>query len=521
MPHSTPVHPITVFASSRAVVAGRLTEATIVVSNITGKITSLFHSVLPPTDFPEGTSYTDYSPHILLPGLVDAHVHLNEPGRTEWEGFWTGTRAAAFGGVTTVVDMPLNAIPPTTTVENLHIKIEAAKGKCWVDVGFYGGVIPGNASELQGLVKEGVRGFKGFLIDSGVDEFPAVKPNDIELALKELKDSATTLMFHAEMIPPITDSVGDDVQRAHPPVAPSGPLTHYSTFLDSRPPSFETYAIAEILSLSHLAPELQLHIVHLSAIEAIPMLREARAKGIKITAETCFHYLTLAAENIQAGDTRHKCCPPIREQSNQDGLWNELLQDLNGGVIQTVVSDHSPCTPDIKLLPAHLAPKKQSTRKPGHEKDCNSCSSSEGEEELAEEKGDFFSAWGGISSVGLGLPILWTEGTRRDANFSVEEIVRWCCKNTAKQVGLEHSKGDLGVGFDADIVVFDETAEFCVEPSTMLFRNKVSPYQDKTLKGVVRETWLRGERVFTREEGFVEKAGPKGKLLLEPRNAVQ
>ncbi|KAL5410486.1 hypothetical protein PMIN03_005373 [Paraphaeosphaeria minitans] len=522
MPHSTPIHPITVFASSRAVVAGRLTEATIVVSNVTGKITSLFHSVLPPTDFPEGTSYTDYSPHILLPGLVDAHVHLNEPGRTEWEGFWTGTRAAAFGGVTTVVDMPLNAIPPTTTVANLHIKMEAAKGKCWVDVGFYGGVIPGNASELQGLVKEGVRGFKGFLIDSGVDEFPAIKPNDIELAFKELKDSATTLMFHAEMIPPITESVGDDVQRAHPPIAPSGPLTHYSTFLDSRPPSFETYAIAEILSLAHLAPELQLHIVHLSAIEAIPMLREARAKGIKITAETCFHYLTLAAENIQAGDTRHKCCPPIREQSNQDGLWNELLQDLSGGVIQTVVSDHSPCTPDIKLLPAHLAPpKKSSTRKPGHGKDCNSCSSSEGEEEFAEEKGDFFSAWGGISSVGLGLPILWTEGTRRDANFSVEEIVRWCCHNTAKQVGLEHSKGDLGVGFDADIVVFDETAEFCVEPSTMLFRNKVSPYQDKTLRGVVRETWLRGERVFSRAEGFVEKAGPKGKLLLEPRKAVQ
>lgn len=314
------------------------------------------------------------------------------------------------------------------------------------------------------------------------------------------------------MIPPITDSVGDDVQRAQPPLAPSGPLTHYSTFLDSRPPSFETYAIAEILSLAHLAPELQLHIVHLSAIEAIPMLREARAKGIKITAETCFHYLTLAAENIQAGDTRHKCCPPIREQSNQDGLWNELLQDLDGGVIQTVVSDHSPCTPDIKLLPAHLTPGTSSTGK---------STSPAPETELPVEKGDFFGAWGGISSVGLGLPILWTEGTRRDASFNVEDIVRWCCKNTAKQVGLEHSKGDLGVGFDADIVVFDETAEFRVEPSTMLFRNKVSPYQGKTLKGVVRETWLRGERVFTREEGFVEKVGPQGKLLLEPRKAMQ
>ncbi|KAF2800587.1 allantoinase [Melanomma pulvis-pyrius CBS 109.77] len=509
--------PITVLASSRAVVAGRLTEATIVISNTTGKITSIFHSVLPRTDFPEDTAYTDYSPLILLPGLVDAHVHLNEPGRTEWEGFWTGTRAAAFGGVTTVVDMPLNAIPPTTTVENLNIKIEAAKGKCWVDVGFYGGIVPGNAAELKGLVNKGVRGFKGFLIDSGVEEFPAVTSTDIEKVMIALKDSSTTLMFHAEMIPPITASVGDDVQRAFPPLAPSGPLTSYSTFLDSRPPAFETYAIAEILSLAHLAPELQLHIVHLSAIEAIPLLRDARAQGIKITAETCFHYLALAAEAIQEGDTRHKCCPPIRAQNNQDGLWEELLRDQADGVIQTVVSDHSPCTPNIKLLPAAYAPKKESKRKEGHEKDCDSCESSEGEEEGPEEKGDFFSAWGGISSVGLGLPILWTEGLKRDEKFSVEEVVRWCCKNTAKQVGLERSKGDLGVGFDADVVVFDDEAEFMVEPSTMLFRNKVSPYENKTLKGVVRETWLRGQRIFTREEGFVEKTGPSGKLLLEPR----
>lgn len=295
-----------------------------------------------------------------------------------------------------------------------------------------------------------------------MEEFPAVASTDIEKALLELKDSATTLMFHAEMIPPITDSVGDDVQRAHPPLAPTGPLTHYSTFLDSRPPSFETYAVAEILSLAHLAPELQLHIVHLSAVEAIPLLREARSKGIKITAETCFHYLTLAAEAIQEGDTRHKCCPPIRSQTNQDGLWEELVQDRADGVIKTVVSDHSPCTPNIKLLPAAYAPKKETGRKPGHSQDCNSCESSEGEEEGPEEKGDFFSAWGGISSVGLGLPILWTEGTKRDEKFSIEDVVRWCCRNTAKQVGLEKSKGDIGVGFDADIVVFDDAAEFQV-----------------------------------------------------------
>jgi allantoinase len=295
-----------------------------------------------------------------------------------------------------------------------------------------------------------------------VEEFPCISSLDISAALLELKDSTTTLMFHAEMIPPIADSVGDDIQRSLPPLAPKGPLTTYDTFLQSRPPAFETCAVAEILSLAHLAPDLQLHIVHLSAVEAIPMLREARAKGIKITAETCFHYLALAAEGIQEGDTRHKCCPPIRSQCNQDGLWDELLRDQADGVIQTVVSDHSPCTPEIKLLPAHLAPKRDAK----HSVDGDSCESDEGETQGPEKKGDFFSAWGGISSVGLGLPILWTEGTKRDAAFNIEDIVRWCCRNTAKQVGLETSKGDLGVGFDADIVVFDETAEFLVSLNT-------------------------------------------------------
>ena len=433
--------PITVLASSRAVVSGRLTEATIVISTNTGKITSIFHSVLPREDFPPGTSYTDYSPKILIPGLVDAHVHLNEPGRTEWEGFWTGTQAAAFGGVTTVVDMPLNAIPPTTTLAGLREKVAAAQGQCWVDVGFYGGIIPGNEKELKGLVRAGVRGFKGFLIDSGVEEFPAVSSQDIQKVFAELGNEPTVVMFHAEMIPPITASVGDDVQRSLPPLAPSGPLSHYRTFLDSRPPSFETYAIAEIIALAEeAATPLPLHIVHLSAIEAIPMLREARARGLRITAETCFHYLSLAAEAIAEGDTRHKCCPPIREQANQDGLWHEMLR-FDDPVIKTVVSDHSPCTPELKLLP---------TRYPG----------STGREGCDGDEGDFFAAWGGISSVGLGLSILWTEG--RAHGVTIEDVVKWCCKNTAKQVGLEHQKGDIGVGFDGDIAVFDDLAEFIV-----------------------------------------------------------
>lgn len=317
------------------------------------------------------------------------------------------------------------------------------------------------------------------------------------LVFEELADEPTTVMFHAEMIPPITASVGDDVQWSLPPLEPTGPLDHYQTFLDSRPPSFETYAILEILSLAYLAPSLPLHIVHLSAVESIPLLREARRQGIPITAETCFHYLSLAAEAIKNGDTRHKCCPPIRNQTNQDGLWSEMMRP-DDSVIKTVVSDHSPCTPNLKLLPAEV---------PGAVPTA-----------AGKEAGDFFTAWGGISSVGLGISILWTEAASR--NITIQDIVTWCCRHTAKQVGLENQKGELGVGFDADIAVFDDEAEFVVQPNTMLFRNKCSPYQGKVLKGVVKETWLRGRKIHDREGGFSEKLGPTGKLLLEPRQKV-
>lgn len=322
--------------------------------------------------------------------------------------------------------------------------------------------------------------------------------------MAELADEPTTLMFHAEMVPPITASVGDEVQKSEPPAAPAGPLEAYSTFLASRPSSFETCAIERILSMAHLAPNLHLHIVHLSAMEAIPLLREARARGVKITAETCFHYLSLAAEEVRDGDTRHKCCPPIRSKLNQDGLWAELEKHTRDGVIKTVVSDHSPCTPDLKLLPSHV---------PGH------CTGTE------KEHGNFFSAWGGISSVGLGLPILWTELSRRQnlttapddehTRNALQDVVHLCCANTAAQVGLTQ-KGDLVVGYDADICVFDDAAEWVVEASTMLFRNKCSPYQGRTLRGMVRETWLRGERIFSRDAGFAH-ASPSGKLLLEKR----
>ena len=483
---------IIVLGSSRVVLDDSLVAATIIISANTSKIISIFHTVLPESTFGPGTYYKDYSPHVLLPGLVDAHVHLNEPGRTEWEGFWTGTRAAAFGGVTTVIDMPLNAIPPTTTVAGMRDKVAAAKGKCWVDVGLYGGIVPGNLAELKPLIREGVRGFKGFMIDSGVEEFPAISPREIAEVFKELADEPTTVMFHAEMIPPESIPPYMDVQQAIPR------SDSYQSFLDSRPSTFETCAIQEILRLAYLAPKLPLHIVHLSAMEVIPLLQKARANGVSITSETCPHYLSLAAEEIENGDTRHKCCPPIRDQSNQDGLWQEMLR--LDSVIKTTVSDHSPCTPDLKVLPSSV---------PGSDKGVNGSTN----------QGDFMSAWGGISSVGLGISILWTEAMRRGVKVDemLINIVNLCCKNTAKQVGLEHKKGTLKVGMDADIVVFDETAEFEVQPSTMLFRNKCSPYEGKLLKGVIKETWLRGSRVYSRDGGFAEGKGPAGELLLEPR----
>lgn len=319
------------------------------------------------------------------------------------------------------------------------------------------------------------------------------------------------------MIPPITDSVGDDVQASEPPAAPIGALNAYSTFLESRPPAFETYAVEEVLSLAHVAPNLPLHIVHLSAVECIPLLKEARKNGVKITAETCFHYLSLAAEDVADGDTRHKCCPPIRGSTNRDGLWAELNEV--DSVIQTIVSDHSPCTPELKLLPESI---------PGHLDPYS--------EDEAKAKGDFFASWGGVSSVGLGLPILWTsahvqaesthshghtsgDSCKRKPVLSILDVVRLCCVNTAKQVGLQHRKGALKAGMDADLCVFDDEGTFVVERTDMLFRNKVTPYQGKSLKGVVRETYLRGRSVYDRESGgFVGKRNkPTGSLILEKR----
>lgn len=348
--------------------------------------------------------------------------------------------------------------------------------------------------------------------------------------MEALKDSPTTLMFHAEMIPPITDSVGDAVQVSDAPLAPRGDLSAYNTFLESRPPSFETYAIEEILSLAPMAPELRLHIVHLSATQCIPLLRAARARGIKITAETCFHYLGLAAEQIEAGDTRHKCCPPIREESNRDGLWEELTAGEES-CIKTVVSDHSPCTPELKLLPGHLD-------KPHMQHIDSGVDMRVPEDEITAAKakatipvkarGDFFAAWGGVSSVGLGLPILHTKSMARRAKSqaapSVVDMVRLCCQATAAQVGLSHRKGGLRAGMDADVCVFDEEESWTFSQGDMRWRNQCSPWEGHEFVGRVRETWLRGGKIF--ELGSKQGDGlgfviprPTGESLTEKRTS--
>ncbi|KAK9369578.1 hypothetical protein V1509DRAFT_619892 [Lipomyces kononenkoae] len=454
-----------VFVSSRVLLGGKFVPASIFVSE-DGKITDIQPGIV---NSSENITYYDYSNKTLLPGLVDSHVHLNEPGRTEWEGFETGTKAAAAGGVTTVIDMPLNAIPPTTTVENFQPKLAAATTQAWVDVGFWGGVIPGNDKDLVPLVDNGVRGFKCFMIESGVDEFPAVEPADITKAMDVLKEQPSVFMFHAEMIP----------LEGEAKVADSAPPTAYSSFLTSRPDSYETTAIETIVDLAqkcHGNDTLKLHIVHISSSETLPILKRAQNElGINLTAETCFHYLTFTSETIPDKGTHYKCCPPIRTKANQDALW----EALQAGVLQTVVSDHSPCTPALKDL----------------------------------ECGDFFKSWGGVSGLGLGLSILWTEASRR--GIGLEKVSEWTARNTAKHAGLSGRKGEIAIGCDADFVVFDPEKEFVVTEQKIHFKNKISPYKGKALKGLVEKTYLRGNCIYTVEAGVGDK--PSGKLILERR----
>jgi allantoinase len=387
---------------------------------------------------------------VLLPGLVDSHVHVNEPGRTEWEGFATATRAAAAGGVTTIVDMPLNSIPPTVDVAALEVKRKAAEDQCFVDVGFWGGAVPGNRGELRGLHDAGVFGFKCFLLDSGVDEFPPLRPSDLDGYMETLRGFDGLLIVHAED----AATIGQ---------APSCHGGRYPDFLSSRPRAAENLAVARVIQAAGRAGT-RAHILHLSSSDALPMLAGARRDGVRVTAETCPHYLVLTAEEVPDGATQFKCCPPVREASNRELLW----QGLADGAIDCVVSDHSPCTPELKRL----------------------------------DVGDFGLAWGGISSLELGLPVVWTEARRR--GFSLTDVVRWMAEGPARLLGLQR-KGRIEPGYDADFCVFAPDQAFVVDPARLHHKNPLTPYDGHRLLGVVRGTWLRGE----------ELAGerPRGHLL--------
>lgn len=385
----------------------------------------------------------------LIPGLVDTHVHVNEPGRTEWEGFASATRAAAAGGVTTIVDMPLNSIPPTVDPAALAVKRASAAPQSVVDVGFWGGAVPASLGGLRALHDAGVFGFKCFLSPSGVDEFPHLDPGGLRAALRELADFDGLLIVHAE-----DPSVLDAHANA------GGPS--YARFVDSRPPEAELAAIRRVIDGIRDTGG-RAHILHLSSAAALPLIAEAKAEGLRITAETCPHYLTLDAEHIPDGATEFKCCPPIRDERNRDLLWRGLLD----GVIDVVVSDHSPATAALKLGFG----------------------------------GDFGRAWGGIAGLQLGLANVWTEAARR--GIGLDRVLGWMSHGPADLVGLS-TKGRIAVGADADLVAFAPDAEFTVEPSALAHRNPVSAFAGSRLRGIVTSTWLRGIPVT---------GEPRGRLL--------
>lgn len=403
----------------------------------------------------------------LLAGAVDSHVHINEPGRTHWEGFLTATGAAAAGGITTVVDMPLNSIPPTTTMANLKQKALAAKGNVYVDVGFWGGVIPGNHESLQDLVKAGVVGFKCFLCPSGVDEFPNVEKEDLVKAFAALEGTGSLLAFHAEMED--DNSVMTTMKNKDP--------EEYSTYLETRPPEMELNAISFINSLLPTT-KVRIHIVHVSSSQVVPLLESARSKRLEagntdwcagITAETCHHYLTLNSEDVPRGHSEYKCAPPVRDPQNREKLWQCLREEK----INLVVSDHSPCTSELK------------------------CANN-------------LEAWGGISSVQFGMSLFWSAACIRGIGLC--EMSKYLSRGPAKLCSpLRNRKGSLKPGYDADLVFFDPEATFEVTPEIIRYKNKLTPYIGRELKGKVVKTYLRGQLIYSNDDLI---GSPKGKLLL-------
>ncbi len=433
----------------RALLDGALRPATVVVRD--GAVAAV-------TDAAPDLPTTDLGDRVLMPGLIDSHVHVNEPGRADWEGWETATRAAALGGVTALVDMPLNSIPVTTSAQALAAKVASTAGKLWIDAGFWGGVVPGNTGELAPMVAGGARGFKCFLCPSGIDEFPPVEAADLRVAMPALRALCAPLLVHAELELPL---------RA----AASGDARDYATYLHSRPPEWEDAAVALIVEMV-AETGCPAHVVHLSSAGALAHVRAAKARGLPVTAETCPHYLVLTAEDVPAGDTRFKCAPPIRPAANRDALWAAL----GDGTLDFVVTDHSPCVPALKKL----------------------------------DTGDFLEAWGGIASLQLGLSSVWTEARRRGVPLST--LARWMTQGPARLAGL--ADPGLAPGAPANLVAFDPDHDWTVDQATLAHRNPLSPWDGRRLTGRVTHTWLRGVPVV--ERGAVVGA-PTGRPLLHPR----
>ena len=384
-----------------------------------------------------GARRVDAGDDVVMPGVVDTHVHVNEPGRTDWEGFRTATEAAAAGGITTIVDMPLNSIPVTTTRAALRAKREAARGQLSVDAAFWGGVVPGNLGELRPMAEDGIAGFKCFLIDSGIEEFGWVGEAELRPAMAELRRLQRPLLAHAEVAGPMLPADGD-------------PRT-YASYLASRPRAAENEAVALLAQLC-AETKARTHVVHHSSSDALATVRAAREAGLPFSAETCPHYLHFAAEEVPDGSTEFKCAPPIRERENREKLWAALGE----GVLELVASDHSPCAPALKKR----------------------------------EQGRFDEAWGGVSGLQLSLSVTWTEAQKR--GYGLERLAAWMCEAPARLAGLASRKGALRPGLDADFIVFRPEERFTVDPARLLHKHKLTPYAGRELQGVVAQTYLRG-----------------------------